>query len=69
MPKFIRTGAIYDKADKGHRDDIDLAVAVKAAEVTVKVADNYLTDAAAATGGIAVGQLYHNAGAVRVRIS
>jgi hypothetical protein len=30
---------------------------------------NYASDAAAATGGVAVGGLYHNAGAVRVRLT
>lgn len=30
---------------------------------------NYASDAAAASGGVAVGELYHNAGALRVRIS
>lgn len=30
---------------------------------------NYATDAAAATGGVVIGGLYHNAGAVRVRLT
>lgn len=30
---------------------------------------NYASDAAAAAGGVAVGEVYHNAGALRVRIS
>jgi hypothetical protein len=30
---------------------------------------NYANDAAAASGGVAIGGLYHNAGAVRVRLS
>jgi len=30
---------------------------------------NYASDSAAATGGVAVGELYHNAGAVRVRLT
>jgi hypothetical protein len=33
----------------------------------ISVASNFADDAAAAAGGIAVGGLYHNAGAVRVR--
>lgn len=34
----------------------------------INVADNFANDAAAATGGIAVGGLYHTAGAVKVRL-
>ena len=60
---FLRTGATYNAETKKHRNDVALSV------VTVKLADNYATDAAAATGGIVVGQLYHNAGAVRIRLS
>jgi hypothetical protein len=30
---------------------------------------NYATDAAAAAGGVAIGELYHNAGAVRLRLT
>ena len=30
---------------------------------------NYANDAAAASGGVAIGGLYHNAGAVRVRLT
>lgn len=30
---------------------------------------NYASDAAAATGGVGIGELYHNAGAVRVRLT
>lgn len=30
---------------------------------------NYANDAAAATGGVPIGGLYHNAGAVRVRLT
>lgn len=35
----------------------------------VKTADNFADDTAAAAGGVAVGELYHNAGAVRVRLT
>ena len=67
MPKYLRTGANYDSAAKVHRDDLDFNAAVNVG--AVKVADNYATDAAAATGGVPVGGLYHNAGAVRIRLS
>jgi hypothetical protein len=30
---------------------------------------NFANDAAAASGGVAIGQLYHNAGVVRVRLT
>lgn len=30
---------------------------------------NYATDAAAATGGVAIGEFYHNSGAIRVRLA
>jgi hypothetical protein len=30
---------------------------------------NYASDAAAAAGGVAIGELYHNAGAVRLRLT
>lgn len=32
------------------------------------IANNYANDAAAAAGGIVLGGLYHNAGAVRIRL-
>lgn len=35
---------------------------------TVDVADDFADDTTAATGGVAVGGLYHNAGAVRIRL-
>jgi hypothetical protein len=35
---------------------------------TVSVASDYLNDAAAAAGGIAVGGLYHTAGVVKIRL-
>jgi len=60
---FLRTGGTYNAEAKKHRNDVALNA------VTVKLADNYLTDAAAATGGIPVGGLYHNAGAVRIRLA
>lgn len=31
-------------------------------------AKNFANDAAAATGGVEIGELYHNAGALRIRI-
>ena len=33
------------------------------------VLGNYASDSAAATGGVPIGGLYHNAGAVKVRVS
>jgi hypothetical protein len=44
--------------DKGYADNL-----------LPKVADNFANDAAAAIGGIAVGKLYHTAGAVKIRLS
>lgn len=35
----------------------------------VKVADNFADDSAAATGGIAVGGLYHTNGTVKIRLA
>lgn len=35
----------------------------------VNTSDNFANDAAAATGGIAVGQLYHTSGTVKVRLT
>ena len=35
----------------------------------VNIANNFVDDTAAATGGIAVGGLYHTAGVVKVRIA
>ena len=35
----------------------------------VKVADNYADDTAAATGGIAIGKMYHTAGVVKIRLT
>lgn len=35
----------------------------------IDTANNFATDAAAATGGVPIGGLYHNAGAVRVRLA
>ncbi len=35
----------------------------------VGIADDFLNDAAAATGGIAVGELYHTSGVVKIRLS
>ncbi len=35
----------------------------------VEIADDFLNDAAAATGGIAVGGLYHTSGVVKIRLS
>lgn len=35
----------------------------------VKVADNFANDSAAATGGIAVGGLYHTNGTVKIRLA
>ncbi len=35
----------------------------------VAIADDFLNDAAAATGGIAVGGLYHTSGVVKIRLS
>jgi hypothetical protein len=40
-----------------------------AAAVLPDVADDYADDAAAALGGIAVGQLYHTSGAVKIRLA
>ena len=36
---------------------------------TVKVADNFANDSAAATGGVAVGGLYHTNGVVKIRLA
>lgn len=35
----------------------------------ISTADNFANDAAAATGGIAIGELYHTSGAVKVRLA
>ena len=35
----------------------------------VKVADNFANDSAAATGGVAVGGLYHTDGVVKIRLA
>jgi hypothetical protein len=35
----------------------------------LNVGDNYANDGAAATGGIAIGQLYHTSGAVKIRLT
>ena len=35
----------------------------------VKIADNFADDSAAATGGIAVGGLYHTNGTVKIRLA
>ena len=42
---------------------------INAKKVEMPQLGNYINDAAAATGGIAVGGLYHNAGNVRVRVA
>ena len=40
-----------------------------ASDNIVKVADNFANDSAAATGGVAVGGLYHTDGAVKIRLA
>lgn len=47
---------------------VSLVGAAGADGATVDVADNFADDGAAATGGVAIGELYHNAGAVRIRL-
>lgn len=37
--------------------------------IVIDPANNFANDAAAATGGVPVGGFYHNAGAVRVRLT
>jgi hypothetical protein len=46
----------------------NISLAISRTGVKPKVAD-YANDAAAASGGIPVGEMYHNAGALRVRLS
>jgi hypothetical protein len=43
--------------------------AINGAGVPTFTLGNYADDVAAAAGGVAIGQLYHNAGAVRVRLT
>lgn len=73
---FLHTGAWYVATAKalssdleitGIIDDSSLAQPSVLAEPTV--ARNYANDAAAATGGIPVGGLYHTAGAIKIRLS
>ena len=40
-----------------------------ASDNIVKVADNFANDSAAATGGVAVGCLYHTDGVVKIRLA
>ena len=40
-----------------------------ASDNIVKVADNFANDSAAATGGVAVGGLYHTNGVVKIRLA
>ena len=40
-----------------------------ASDNIVKVADNFANDSAAATGGVAVGGLYHTDGVVKIRLA
>ena len=57
MPRYIRTGALYDAADKTHRDDLGFNATVNIS--AVKTSDNYLTDASAATGGTLAAATYY----------
>ena len=63
----------YQAENARSSKDIDLTAAINnEAEVlglVFDIADDYADDAAAATGGIAIGQFYHTDGAVKVRLT
>lgn len=70
----IGSTAVASKGITGYQDytaditDLDYAQK-KYVDNVVKVANDFANDAAAATGGIAVGHLYHTAGTVKVRLT
>jgi len=49
--------------------DTKFALVVPAGDALIDVASDFANDAAAATGGIKVGGLYHTSGAVKIRLT
>lgn len=72
MVRGSATGSPVELSAQGLDADIGVRLLPKGAgtlELPSLVSRNYATDASAAAGGIPVGGLYHNAGAVRVRLT
>lgn len=70
---FIAFGTGNYQAEKPRLpQDVDLDDVVhdkaESLGLVFDIADNYADDAAAATGGIAIGGFYHNAGDVKIRL-
>ncbi|HEY9342630.1 MAG TPA: hypothetical protein VIQ23_13685 [Hanamia sp.] len=71
---FLPLGTGQYQAEKARLSkDVDLQGAINsevaALGLEFDIADNYADDAAAATGGIAIGGLYHTSGTVKVRLT
>lgn len=67
---LIAGGIARDAAEDDNAGADDLQAQIDATEAKLPtVAGDYLNDAAAEAGGVAVGALYHTAGAVKVRLS
>lgn len=74
MKIFLPLGTGQYSANNARQSkDVDLTDAINteaaALGLVFDIADNFADDAAAATGGIAIGGLYHTAGTVKVRLT
>lgn len=81
MPNTYLRGVTYTATKKRMQDDIQIVnatftksdgdgrVLTIAFSEVVDTAKNFANDAAAATGGVAVGGIYHTSGALKVRLA
>jgi hypothetical protein len=66
-PSAVGFSGLYDYS--ANITSLDYPQVVYVHSLLPQVADNFANDAAASVGGIAVGRMYHTAGAVKVRLS
>lgn len=78
MATFLPLGTgFYEATNPRLPNDVNITTlisgaisdAIAAIPASVAVADDFADDAAAATGGIGIGELYHTSGAVKIRVA